>query len=58
MGSQLTKNYDIDKEPYIMGGLHNFWKVYKARKKDRGNMEVSIFTFDKKSMDKKTSSSG
>ena len=53
MGSQLTKNYDIEKEPYIMGGLHNLWKVYRAKKKDRNNMDVSIFTFDKKAIDKK-----
>jgi len=56
MGSQLTKNYDIEKEPYIHGGLHNLWKVYRAKKKDRNNMDVSIFTFEKKSLDKKRSS--
>jgi len=58
MGSQLTKNYDIEKEPHIMGGLHNFWKIYRGKKKDRGNMEVSIFVFDKKTINKKDSTTG
>jgi len=53
MGSQLTKNYEVDKEHYMHGGLHNLWKVYRAKKKDRNNMDVSIFIFDKKNLEKK-----
>ena len=53
MGSQLTKNFEVDKEPYMHGGLHNLWKVYRAKKKDRNNMDVSIFIFDKKNLEKK-----
>lgn len=53
MGSQLTKNYDIDKEPYMQAGMHNLWKVYRGKKKDRGNMDVSIFIFEKKQLEKK-----
>jgi hypothetical protein len=53
MGSQLTKNYEVDKEPYIHGGLHNLWKIYRGKKKDRGNMDVSVFIFEKKTLDKK-----
>lgn len=52
-GSQLTKNYELDKEPYIHGGLHSLWKVYRGKKKDRNNMDVSIFIFEKKSLEKK-----
>ena len=53
MGSSLTKNYEVDKEPYMHGGLHNLWKVYRAKKKDRNNMDCSLFIFEKKSLDKK-----
>ena len=48
MGSQLTKNYDYEKEPYLYGGLHNMWKVYRGKKKSAPHNEVSIFMFDKK----------
>lgn len=48
MGSQLTKNYDIDKEPYMHGSLHNMWKVYRGKKKAAPYNDVSIFMFDKK----------
>ena len=48
MGSALTKNYDIEKEPYMHGGFHNFWKVYRGKKKTAPHNEVSIFMFDKK----------
>lgn len=48
MGSQLTKNYDCEKEPYMHAGLHNMWKVFRGRKKAAPNNEVSIFMFDKK----------
>jgi len=53
VGSNLTKNYEVDKEPYMLGGLHNLWKVYRAKKKDRNNMDCSLFIFEKKSLDKK-----
>lgn len=53
VGSSLTKNYDLDKEPYLHGGLHNLWKIYRAKKKDRNNMDVSVFIFEKKSLEKK-----
>ena len=53
MGSQLTKNYDVDKEPYMHGGLHSLWKIYRGKKKDRNNMDVSVFIFEKKTLDKK-----
>jgi hypothetical protein len=53
VGSTLTKNYDVEKEPYMHAGLHNLWKVYRAKKKDRNNMDCSLFIFDKSSVDKK-----
>lgn len=53
VGSGLTKNYELDKEPYMHGGLNNLWKVYRGKKKDRNNMDVSIFIFEKKQLDKK-----
>lgn len=53
MGSSLTKNYEVEKEPYMHAGLHNLWKVYRAKKKDRNNMDCSLFIFDKKNLDKK-----
>ena len=52
-GSQLTKNYELDKEPYLHGGLHSLWKIYRGKKKDRNNMDVSIFIFEKKALEKK-----
>ena len=48
MGSQLTKNYDCEKEPYMYGGLHNMWKVFRGRRKAAPNNEVSVFMFEKK----------
>ena len=53
MGSQLTKNYDVEKEHYMSAGLHNMWKVYRGKKKDRNYMDVSIFMFEKKLLEKK-----
>ena len=44
----MTKNYDIEKEPYMHAGLHNMWKVFRGRKKTAPNNEVSVFMFDKK----------
>ena len=29
------------------------WKIYRGKKKDRNNADVSIFIFEKKLMDKK-----
>lgn len=56
MGSALTKNYEVDKEAYMNGGLHGLWKVHRGKKKDRNNMDVSIFFFEKKLIDKKKTS--
>lgn len=53
MGSSLLKNYDVDKEAYMHGGLHNLWKVYRGKKKDRNMMDVSVFIFEKKTLEKK-----
>ena len=53
IGSQFFKNYELEKEPYLQGGLHGLWKVYRAKKKDRNNLDVSIFIFEKKLLDKK-----
>jgi hypothetical protein len=54
-GTALTKNYDMEKEPYMQAGLHQLWSVYKAKKKGRENQDVSIFMLDKKLWDKKKS---
>jgi len=52
MGSQLTKNYEVEKEPYMKGGMHNMWSVYRAKRKKGGDGsgtgDVSIFMFEKK----------
>ena len=53
VGSSLTKNYEVDKEPYLHGGLHNLWKIYRGKKKDRNMMDVSLFIFEKKTLEKK-----
>jgi SCY1-like protein 2 len=56
MGSALTKNYDVEKEPYISGGQFGLWKVFRARKKFSAtpdNADVSIFMLDKKLVTKK-----
>lgn len=34
-GTQLTKNYDMEKEPYMHAGLHRLWKVYRAMRRGR-----------------------
>jgi hypothetical protein len=56
MGSQLTKNYDLDKEPYMQAGLHQLWSVYRATKRGKED-EVSIFMLEKKMWDSKKSMS-
>ncbi|CAG9330875.1 unnamed protein product [Blepharisma stoltei] len=53
MGSQLTKNYDVDREPLSFGGIGGPWKIYGATRKDREKSPVSIFMFDKKTIDRK-----
>jgi hypothetical protein len=55
-GTQLTKNYDMEKEPYMTAGLHGLWKVYRAMRRGREDQPpVSIFMLEKKSWDKKKS---
>lgn len=55
-GTQLTKNYDMEKEPYMNAGLHGLWKVYRAMRRGREDMPpVSIFMLEKKLWDKKKS---
>ena len=56
MGSQLTKNYDVDKDPIASGGPGCSFKIHRAKRKDN-HSEVSIFIFDKKEIDKKSSPS-
>eukprot|EP00357_Protocruzia_adherens_P036390 CAMPEP_0115017624 /NCGR_PEP_ID=MMETSP0216-20121206/28242_1 /TAXON_ID=223996 /ORGANISM="Protocruzia adherens, Strain Boccale" /LENGTH=554 /DNA_ID=CAMNT_0002388505 /DNA_START=77 /DNA_END=1737 /DNA_ORIENTATION=+ len=52
MGSQITKNYDMSKEPICSGGPRGVWKIHKAVKKDRTRQEVAIFILNKKGLDK------
>jgi len=55
-GTQLTKNYDMEKEPYMHAGLHGVWSVYRAMRRGREEgPPVSIFMLDKRSWDKKKS---
>ena len=35
LGSQLTKNYDVEKEPYMKAGLHQLWSVYRAKRRGK-----------------------
>lgn len=53
MGSQLTKNYEVDREPSASGGIGGLWKIYSAYKRDRARTPVSIFMFDKRLIDKR-----
>jgi hypothetical protein len=48
MGSQLTKNYDVERDPSTYGGPNGVWKVYSAHKKDKAHTPVSIFLYEKK----------
>ena len=48
MGSQLTKNYNIDQSPCAVGGPANVWRIHKATRKDPQKSPCSIFFFDKK----------
>ena len=53
MGSQLTKNYDVEKDTYMQGGLHCLWRCHRAKKKVASDTaDVSIFMFDKKNKSK------
>lgn len=53
MGSQLTKNYDVDREATTFGSIGGPWKIYGSTRKDRERTPVSIFMFDKKIIDRK-----
>jgi hypothetical protein len=48
----LTKNFEVDKEPYMRGGMHNMWNVFRGKRKvgvgGTSTGEVSIFMFEKK----------
>ena len=47
MGSQLLKNYNVEKECFLTAGYNNYWKVYKGVHKER-KIDVSVFVFEKK----------
>lgn len=53
MGNQLTKNYDVSREPTTFGGLGSPWKVHSATCHDKVKTPVSIFLLDKKPLDGK-----
>ena len=51
MGSQLTKNYDVEKQSFAAGGVNKCWRIHRAKKRQATNdalTEVCIFMFDKK----------
>ena len=48
MGSQLSKKYDYEKEPYLYAGMHNLWKAYRGTMKTSPHQDVTIFMFEKK----------
>lgn len=55
MGSQLTKNYNIEEEPCAIGGPGNVWRIHRAKAKTVDKTPCSIFFFDKKELkDSKT----
>ena len=49
MGSSLFPNYTLDKKPYLE---LKYWKIFKGVNKTTGE-NVSVFIFEKKSIDKK-----
>ena len=49
MGSSLFPNYTMEKKPYMK---LKFWQIFSAIKKASGD-KVSIFIFEKKTIDKK-----
>jgi SCY1-like protein 2 len=51
MGSQLLKNYNVEKDSFLTAGYNNYWKVYKGSHKER-KMDVSVFVFEKKNLEK------
>ena len=53
-GSQLTKNFDLHKEPFMHAGLQNLWLVYNATRRPRDD-HACIFILEKKGWDKKKS---
>ena len=54
-GTKLTKNYELEKQPYMQAGLHGLWNVYRAEKRGQADKKVSVFMIEKKSWDKKKS---
>ena len=54
MGSQLTKNYDISKEPIAFAGPNKIWKIHSATKKGKIRSQVSIFILEKKFLEKES----
>ena len=50
MGSSLFPDYTLEKNPYMK---LKFWQIFIATKKSTGE-KVSVFLFEKKSIDKKT----
>ena len=50
MGSSLFPDYTLEKNPYMK---LKFWQIFSATKKATGE-KVSVFLFEKKSIDKKT----
>ena len=56
MGSQLTKNYEVEKDPHWIGGPSNVWRIHNATKKTGSKGPVSIFIFDKKQLKSKSDS--
>ena len=57
MGNQLIKGYDIEKETIGFGGINSQWKIYQGKKQDKSKQTVSIFIFEKKSIEKLPKSS-
>ena len=53
MGSQLTKNYDVQSNFSSTGGIAELWHLYSATKKNPQRTPVSIFMFDKRVLDRK-----
>ena len=54
-GTKLTKNYELEKQPYMTAGLHGLWQVYRGEKRGQADKKVSVFMVEKKSWDKKKS---
>lgn len=46
MGSELFKQYQVDKSTFINGGHMNMWKIYNGTHKTLKN-KVCVFVFDK-----------